>query len=226
MSLAGSRLSLLRILFREKHLQNQLKSQEVLSERRNQQVSEVETYTEPALAWRCWIVRNDWFPRLHSVTGSGCEKRDRRVPWWPRTPLKADCVHLGHDAPFDVCHCGIYGTTSFWNAVSWLEWNQNETDGWKTNLVIIGTVKLWGNVIEYSAGYRAEYGYPEELWVFPMPWGKQDYKLTLAEIADYLGDSFGVPCHLVDSYRDIPDKDRIFARQHTPIPVIPAGEEA
>jgi hypothetical protein len=32
-------------------------------------------------------------------------------------------------------------------------------------VAVVGTVDLWGRVIEHSNGYRAQYGYPKELWL-------------------------------------------------------------
>lgn len=34
---------------------------------------------------------------------------------------------------------------------------------------IIGTVKLWGQVMQHQNGWRAMFAYPSKLWVFPHP---------------------------------------------------------
>jgi hypothetical protein len=38
---------------------------------------------------------------------------------------------------------------------------------WATYSSVYGKVALWGRIIEHERGYRAQYAYPLELWVYP-----------------------------------------------------------
>jgi hypothetical protein len=75
----------------------------------------------------------------------------------------------GHEAPQYDCQCGFYAT-------------KEPDEQWATYSVVYGKVALWGRVIEHERGYRAQYAYPLELWVYP------DYQCV--KLRDY-----GVPTH-------------------------------
>ena len=49
------------------------------------------------------------------------------------------------------CQCGIYATNDLNEATSYGE--------------ILGRVAMWGHVIEHSGGYRAQFAYPQSLYV-------------------------------------------------------------
>ncbi len=101
------------------------------------------------MAWRAWML---WYRRraaepvlLRPIVGS-------TRPWPPAEPARATCVRPKlHRAPFPHCTCGLYATRS------------EELLRRTRNPAVVGTVALWGRVIEHELGYRAEYAYPQRL---------------------------------------------------------------
>jgi hypothetical protein len=106
------------------------------------------TTREPIIAWRAWTLtgRADATGlRLRPVAG-------RRLPWPPMRPAQAACKNAKiHRAPDFACSCGLHGTHS--------------TDALRRtkNPTVLGTVALWGRVIEHELGYRAEFAYPQRV---------------------------------------------------------------
>jgi hypothetical protein len=86
-----------------------------------------------------------------------------------------------HEAPDPGCRCGIYGLKE----AEWLEqpllylladelrdFSRLFTGRYRfrepqQTWVVAGSVLLWGKVIEGTFGYRAQYAYPERLWLLP-----------------------------------------------------------
>ncbi len=112
---------------------------------------------EPFRAWRVWRVRDG---RLRSAFSPYAE-------WEPGRPLRAVCnpAQAGlddeHTAPDECCSCGVWGLKRRdpHRGVALYEFGLNP------NLLVIGRhivgrVALWGNVVEYEHGWRAEYAYP------------------------------------------------------------------
>jgi hypothetical protein len=145
-------------------------------------------YAEPVCAWRLWEVENlDAAPRLRSLY---------RISFWPvRAAFEARCeaqrLRLSrrprHAAPTETCTCGIYAAP--FEVIR----RKLAVDGGLPSgcLFVIGTVSLWGDVLECERGWRAAYAYPSRLFVplgFP----------GAAQQAVGLGD-YGVPVELVDT---------------------------
>jgi hypothetical protein len=102
--------------------------------------------TEPIVVWRSWrLCFQRARPRIHPIG-------DRSRPWRPLAPSQAACGRRRfHRAPAPGCTCGLYGL-------------KNATVLRQTRSpAVIGTVALWGQVIEHELGYRAEFGYPQRL---------------------------------------------------------------
>lgn len=98
--------------------------------------------------WRGWKLKDGLLSAL-GVDGT-----------WPvREALRAACRNGGneqHLAPYWNCQCGI--------------WAFKDTDRLLPALKgygvdVVGSVSLWGRVIETENGYRAQYAYPSELWL-------------------------------------------------------------
>jgi hypothetical protein len=143
-------------------------------------------YAEPLCAWRMWEVEDvDGAPRLRSLY---------RLSFWPvGAPFEARCeaqrLRLSrrprHAAPSETCSCGIYGAP-FELIRKRLAIADDLPPGC---LFVIGTVSLWGDVLECERGWRAALAYPSRLFVpsgFP----------GAAERAVGLGD-YGVPVELL-----------------------------
>jgi hypothetical protein len=145
-------------------------------------------YAEPLSAWRLWEVEDlDAAPRLRSLY---------RDSFWPvGAPLEARCeaqrLRLSrrprHAAPRETCTCGIYGAP-FELIRKKLAIDQGLP---AECLFVLGTVSLWGDVLECERGWRAALAYPSRLFV---PLGYPG----AAERAVGLGD-YGVPVELLDT---------------------------
>lgn len=72
---------------------------------------------------------------------------------WPRrAPAHAECGRRRHHrVPGSDCTCGIHAT----RAIGHLRRTRDPA--------VLGTVALWGRVLEHEHGYRAEFGYPQRL---------------------------------------------------------------
>ena len=116
------------------------------------------THGHPIQAWRGWNLSDGADgPLLHPV-GSGVDL------WRPRVPVEARCAaapltSLGighpHEAPEISCTCGIHGARS-------LDDLERPRPAWPPPPVI-GTVSLWGTVVEHERGWRARFAYPSRL---------------------------------------------------------------
>jgi hypothetical protein len=116
-----------------------------------------EAIDEPISGWRAWnLTDGDPGPLLQPV-GSGVDA------WSPRRPVEARCgasalltIGIGrHAAPDIRCRCGIYAGSS-------LEALDRHRPAWPPPPVV-GTVSLWGTVIEHERGWRARFAYPSRL---------------------------------------------------------------
>ncbi len=106
------------------------------------------TSTEPIMAWRAWTLsgrREGLRLRLLPIAGG-------RRPWPPLRPALATCKRLRrHRAPGLACSCGLHATRT----PDLLRRTRDPA--------VIGSVALWGRVIEHELGYRAEFAYPQRL---------------------------------------------------------------
>ena len=112
---------------------------------------------EAIAGWRAWNLSDgDPDPLLQPV-GSGVDA------WPPRVPVEARCgasalltIGIGrHVAPDVRCRCGIYAGRS-------LEALDRHRPAWFP-APVVGTVSLWGTVIEHERGWRARFAYPSRL---------------------------------------------------------------
>ena len=85
---------------------------------------------------------------------ASCRRPFALLPW-SRMPL--------HGPPNVECCCGIYAVSRLELAVPYLT-SRLEHGGHGIHR-IIGRVRLWGRVVEAAWGWRAAFGYPEELFV-------------------------------------------------------------
>ncbi len=123
-------------------------------------------YIEPVIRWRTWLVvpEGEGF-RLRSVLHDAL--------WSPRNELVARCLHRAlplawrrrskHSAPARGCGCGIYAASDPEEAATYLE-GHTAADALSVHRVI-GTVSIWGRVIECTRGWRASRAYPKTIYV-------------------------------------------------------------
>ena len=103
--------------------------------------------TDPVEGWRVWrlTLDGDVF-RLGSLMRSN---------GWPRgIPVRAWCRRHEGPSPAADCECGIY-------AVSRPSTLMARSFG--SSAAVIGSVSLWGRVVQHRSGARAEFAYPSRL---------------------------------------------------------------
>lgn len=99
--------------------------------------------------WRGWKL---------STTGH-LQALGQQHEWPARQPLQAECASRGgHIAPAWDCSCGVWAFKDLDRLIAAIGSAYN-------SIKVIGSVSLWGRVIETENGYRAQYAYPAELWL-------------------------------------------------------------
>ncbi|HZD79662.1 MAG TPA: hypothetical protein VE646_06445 [Actinomycetota bacterium] len=113
---------------------------------------------EPITGWRIWNLSlpRGREPLLHPA-GAGVDAWPRRKPVRARcgTPPLLWFTRRPHQAPNPTCTCGIYASRS-------LDTFERPRPAYPPPPVI-GTVSLWGRVIEHELGWRAQMAYPAQL---------------------------------------------------------------
>ena len=112
---------------------------------------------EPVQGWRIWNLAIDEDGPSLRPAGAGVDA------WSALHPTEARCgvpalLTLGrapHRAPGPDCRCGIYAGSS-------LRTFERPRPAWPPPPVV-GTVSLWGTVIEHERGWRAQLAYPSRL---------------------------------------------------------------
>jgi hypothetical protein len=105
--------------------------------------------------------------------------------YWPASePIRARCRQHAH--PVLTCECGIYAVASREQAVEWAYWALEHVP----NPFVIGEVQLWGRVLQYTEGYRAEYAYPLGIRIWDEGLrGELDAETVMRQLrADYVVD--------------------------------------
>jgi hypothetical protein len=157
------------------------------------------------LGWRVWdVVDCDGALRLSSP--------GFQTVWLPQRETIADCRRSGsnltllslpdHGAPSASCRCGIYATRTAQQSVPYFTHLFLRGRGVLQRL--IGTVSLWGTVVECTSGWRASHAYPAHLYL-PAPsvhWvsflgGLPQSLRPVEEIAVGLAE-YGVPIELLN----------------------------
>lgn len=157
--------------------------------------------TEPLLGWRVWRVcreidgktsAHDLAIELLAAEQLGEPSPVSRVfryrlrsltelSFWPeQRAFEAACHADRHDqrAPMAGCECGVWAfrtrQQAFETAVSYSA---------GATAVALGRVRLWGRVVEYEHGWRAQYGAPVDVTI---------YGATDAMTLD-VADGYGIP---------------------------------
>ena len=163
---------------------------------------------EPRIGWRAWdVIELDGALRLCSLAFWSV--------WLPRHEVTATCRRSlvdaaltglpPHTAPQPRCTCGIYATQTASQVLAFSRGVRRRLD---TVHRVLGTVSLWGTVIECDGGWRGAIAYPAALYVptvrtrpllrfsrFRRP------ELPVEEVAMRLAD-YGVPVEVIDAATD------------------------
>lgn len=122
-------------------------------------------FVEPLLGWRAWKV---WAPLSGSEACPGFSSVILDTPWAPRRRFSAEhSFDLGVKCRglLDLdCSCGIYAFNDPLEAFVYLMRVRDRLLGMSVE-VAIGTVSLWGRVVECELGYKAEYAYPHHIYL-------------------------------------------------------------
>ena len=145
-------------------------------------------YAEPLVAWRLWEVEDvDETARLRSLY---------RICFWPvGRPFEARCEahrfrlrrRARHSTPAETCTCGVYAVP--FDYVRGLAADDRLLPPGRP--LVLGTVSLWGEVVECERGWRAALAYPSRLF---LPLELADAEHKAAGLEDY-----GVPVELLDT---------------------------
>jgi hypothetical protein len=162
-------------------------------------VSAAPDFIEPIVGWRSWLVvpEGEGF-RLRSVV--------YETPWLPHNELIARCLHRGfsfrwrrrceHVPPARGCGCGIYAAREAEVAASYLE-GGSWAEAFGVHRVI-GTVSLWGRVVECRRGWRGSRAYPKRIYV-PATRAPSWLRAEWAEEVALALTDYDVPVELLDA---------------------------
>lgn len=151
--------------------------------------------TEPIVGWRIWRIVD--FQRRGGIIEKRLAPLAAQQSWAPRERFEARCTRTGlysmtrqverHEAPWRDCDCGVWALRDRAAAEGkgFTDARQSLHDG----TACIGPVNLWGRVMEFRLGYRAQYAYPKALIFFG---GKN------AALAKEVGNLYGVSANAVE----------------------------
>jgi hypothetical protein len=124
-----------------------------------------------------------------------------RVRWPWRDALAGRCEawqppwrrhRSRHLPPQRECQCGIYASTLA-TASTYVPTSPSRTHG---RYPVIGTVALWGDVIEHTGGWRASFAYPTRLFVLHAGVRRAEQARRTAEALE----RYGVPVDVIEAW--------------------------
>jgi hypothetical protein len=153
-------------------------------------------YAEPVRGWRSWIADPGGdAPVLRSVVHA--------AGWAPGRALVAACMDrryaipgvrppvFAHDAPHPSCRCGIHAARRVEDAL-----HHVRVPSRLHATAAVGTVALWGSVVEGPDGWRASRAYPSEIHLLLRRPGGAAIR-ALEDVAAGLG-AYGVPVAIAE----------------------------
>lgn len=133
---------------------------------------------EVIVGWRSWCFR--WSDSGFSLTSVAPVAGAQDGRWRPFAPFtypagraaEARChrsFSTDHFSPADDCKCGFYAVPHERLSVieKFLPWSETppRQPDWLRRDRVVGTVALWGEVLECAEGWRGQYAYPREVMV-------------------------------------------------------------
>ena len=104
---------------------------------------------EPVIGWRTWSIE---------LTDDGvCLTSPMQdYEWQPMQSNRARCrSHFGRQLPNPGCGCGLYAVSQLGRLPAAV--------GAHLPFAAVGSVAMWGRVIEHTAGYRGQLAYPDRI---------------------------------------------------------------
>lgn len=150
---------------------------------------------DPIIGWRVWDAYAD-DGLLRSVFQTDI--------WPPGVRFDARCRRQGMiylagrecaEAPRTACCCGIYAVSDSENLEAFPRYTKEWSGQRRVAFEIVGTVSLWGRVIQHEDGYRAQHAYPYSLWVKPPTHGRHSrdtVELACSKLAMRLRQNYAV----------------------------------
>lgn len=186
--------------------------------------SQLQTYYlfEPVVAWRAWRIQYSYYPRpqwyeplwkcLVSLNPCVYGYKEDWVEWKEK-PMKAKCgrkltfleririkKQVKHEAPDPLCRCGFYGMKEIEPLLRELDFSLLRSQIRDMPLVI-GRVEFWGKLIEHKLGYRAQFAWPEEVWILTWedePWAGLEIPFDIFQ--EFLLKRYKISAHLAEIY--------------------------
>ncbi len=96
------------------------------------------------------------------------QERGEYSDWPAGAPFEAQCAaNPEHTSPVKGCSCGIYAVTSFEELLKvGYNWSLSYRSEERGECVgVVAEVKLWGRIRRDQIGFRAEFAYPQKVYV-------------------------------------------------------------
>lgn len=149
--------------------------------------------TKPIIGWRAW--------QIEFIDGEPQSVRSITYPlrWPPRKIMRAHCIFAyqktqreafaarPHHSPTVSHSCGIYSVKTSAQARTWTTAAGQQR--------IIGKVALWGRVLMYSEGAKAEFAYPVN-FIVPPTLKENMVGIDHADLCAWLENAYGVEAHV------------------------------
>lgn len=149
-------------------------------------------FVEPLLGWRAWKV---WAPPTGSDSCPAFSSVILDTPWAPRIRVSAEhSFDLGAKCRGLLemdCSCGVYAFTDPVDSFVYLTTVRDRLLG-RSVEVALGTVSLWGKVVECERGYKAQYAYPYHIYL----------PASFARFLPQVNSAFGIPAGIYASATD------------------------
>ncbi len=145
-------------------------------------LDEAPDLVEPVVGWRAWKV---WTPLPGSDACPTLGSVILDMPWVPRRKITAEhSFDLGERCRGILesdCSCGIYAFKDLADAFTYLMRVRDRQLGMSVE-VALGTVSLWGKVIECERGFKGQFAYPRHIYL----------PVTISRFVARVSSAFGV----------------------------------
>lgn len=163
---------------------------------------------DPLIGWRMWDLPMKG--TYEGVSGWRLKAISHAHLWEPFQPMRGTCYGkppekiTDHTCPSWEHRCGVHAVKEVFQVRKW----GSPTVGNKSDYVrILGELDMWGRVLEYEEGFRAEWGYPRKLYLpskLPDVFENGPYGLTAETLAEELWMAYLTEVVIDDQIFEIP----------------------